>query len=213
VCLRLRTPFLGSSTTFFLKFLELREKWKQQQPLGDIHVRWVPGHSNVEGNELADRLAKEAAGLPLQNQVIKSFASLKRLSTSFAARKAQLWWNKNATKSYRELSISTFPLPPKELSLPREALGRLIAARTGHGDFSTYHTRFAHIEAELLCSCSKDKTPIHFFFCQRAKRRYKGTLGPPSIIPDLLGTEEGVKTFVKFLKDTNFYKDICPYKA
>jgi ribonuclease HI len=34
-----------------------------------IHLTWCPGHEGVEGNELADQLAKELTMLPDQNQI------------------------------------------------------------------------------------------------------------------------------------------------
>jgi hypothetical protein len=33
-----------------------------------IKIHWTPGHANVNGNEIADRLAKEAAKEAKQNQ-------------------------------------------------------------------------------------------------------------------------------------------------
>jgi ribonuclease HI len=33
-----------------------------------IKIHWTPGHANVNGNEIADRLAKEAAKEAEQNQ-------------------------------------------------------------------------------------------------------------------------------------------------
>ena len=34
----------------------------------EIKIHWTPGHANVNGNEIADRLAKEAAKEAEQNQ-------------------------------------------------------------------------------------------------------------------------------------------------
>lgn len=56
-----------------------------------------------------------------------------------------------------ELPYVVKPLP--ELSLPRSILHRLLAIRTGHGDFSWYHTKFNHEDAKLDCSCGQPKTP------------------------------------------------------
>lgn len=36
---------------------------------GMIRVRWCPGHTGIEGNELADQLAKEGAKLPVGNSL------------------------------------------------------------------------------------------------------------------------------------------------
>jgi ribonuclease HI len=46
--------------------LEILDKMKRIQKNGiEIKIRWTPGHANVNGNEIADRLAKEAAILVL----------------------------------------------------------------------------------------------------------------------------------------------------
>jgi ribonuclease HI len=37
-----------------------------------IKIHWTPGHANVNGNEIADRLAKEAAKEAEQNQSHKN---------------------------------------------------------------------------------------------------------------------------------------------
>ncbi|KAI9042361.1 ribonuclease H family protein [Aspergillus affinis] len=81
---------------------------------------------------------------------------------------------------------------PAELKLPRPLLARILAARTGHGDFAAYHERFNHEDAQLLCRCGARKTSVHFLFYYIAKRRLPRPPGPPSeTIPFLLGTPKG----------------------
>jgi hypothetical protein len=49
--------------------LEILDKMKRIQKNGiEIKIHWTPGHANVNGNEIADRLAKEAAREAEQNQ-------------------------------------------------------------------------------------------------------------------------------------------------
>lgn len=43
---------------------------------------------------------------------------------------------------YKDLEIHTSPKDLKELALPRSFLDRLLAIRTGHGDFAIYYERF-----------------------------------------------------------------------
>ena len=68
---------------------------------------------------------------------------------------------------------------PKELRLPRPHLHRLLAERSGHGDFKAYHLRFRHRDARLRCSCGLDTAPGHFLTCCRTRR------------PDLLNKMRG----------------------
>ncbi|EFY94393.2 reverse transcriptase, RNaseH [Metarhizium robertsii ARSEF 23] len=54
----LRGTALDSSQSAFLKFQEIAAAH------GSIHVRWIPGHTDIPGNEQADSLAKAGCALP-----------------------------------------------------------------------------------------------------------------------------------------------------
>jgi hypothetical protein len=125
------------------------------------------------------------------------------------------YWATEAPASYRKLGIPSHP--PKgapELRLPRSSLARLLAARSGHGDFDAYHTRFSHdtTERSTRCRCGRLKEAAHFFYCRIARRKYGLPLGPPGIIsPEYyLSTPAGAKHFGNWIAKTSFYKDICP---
>ncbi len=131
----------------------------------------------IKGNEEADALAGRAADpyspqwtedpLALQPTVcgIRSIAqSLKKAAMSS-------WWAAVEPKlsgRYRKWALPYEVKPLKELDLPRSTLHRLLAIRTGHGDFDWYHTKFKHDKAVLDCSCRKKKTPDHLVYCPKA---------------------------------------------
>jgi ribonuclease HI len=181
-----------------------------------VEVRWVPGHSGIAGNEAADKLAKKGAALD-GSHIPPSPSYLRREAKQRTRAETRAAYFRDAPQSYQDLGIQphTKSGRTREHKLPRWVLGRLLAARSGHGDFAAYHERFRH-EAYLAdCSCGKPKAPVHFFFCpptrKRWKDRWKGPKASPSATIDwALSTANGAEEFGRYVRETSFFKDICP---
>lgn len=204
-----------------LEFQRLRELWsgKSRARLGPnfpahygaVHVRWCPGHTGIKGNDLADHLAKEACTAPSESTEMTIARARRAIKERYESAIAT-YWNANSPRSYQDLGLSMSSRSPKELSIPRRSLGRLLAARSGHGDFAAYHERFSHQDANCLCLCGRRKTTVHFYFCrlgqQRRKMRIPNFRSTTSAIDWLLGTVQGAEAFSSWITETSFFETI-----
>ncbi|KAL1953492.1 hypothetical protein VTO42DRAFT_2771 [Malbranchea cinnamomea] len=121
------------------------------------------------------------------------------------------YWAQNTPRRYIELEI---PLQkaPAEMKLPRFTLGKLYTARTGHRDFAEYHTCWQHEDAECHCRCGSRKSPEHFDYCHLARRATVQRQRPTYNVREMLATPKGVQGFRNWIKETAFYRDICPMR-
>lgn len=120
------------------------------------------------------------------------------------------YWELHAPQSYQDLEIKFRLGCPAELSLPRQHVAHIYAARSGHGDFASYHTRFNHDSAHKTCCCGKLKSARHFLYRRLATLRLPK---PPKKSSDkikfLLGTFTGASKLVQWFDKTNFFTEIC----
>ena len=205
----------GSSQHTILGFQEIANAWPTQSPRcqaiqpGQVHVHWIPGHAGITGNELADEQAKKGARLTPQTTAPPArYAWAHRTLKEIFWRRFQSYWIENAPQQYRDLSIS-LDKRPHELSLPRTTLGRLLAARSGHGDFSQYRERFRHEDAKLECSCGRRKTPHHFYYCRKGHKASPQPWGSRQV-DEILRSKSGTRDLHEWLQRSHFYKTICP---
>lgn len=190
----------------------------------DVSVRWCPGHTGIQGNEEADALADAEAQNPQAPTGQAGHPTLSGIR-SIAKRKLRSirleWWTTKGRKLsqwYRDwgLGYDTHKAP-KELSLPRNVLQRLIALRTTHGDFAWYHRKFRHDDAKLDCACGMAKSPAHLVHCSRTQRLFAQWPARPRWPP--CDRKEGLEyldqllkspdDFAAFLELTEFYSKIC----
>jgi len=196
--------------------LAVAQHWMQRHK-GEVLIRWTKSHSGLAGNEKADQLAKKAAAQQQPGPVgHATLAHTREAAKRWPTEATAEAWHREAPAAYKRLGIPPPPHKgPPELRLPRSTLARLIAARSGHGDFEAYHTRFSHtvnINNPRRCKCGRLKEAAHFFYCRIARRKYGRPPGPPKITsPEYyLSTPRGAKYFGDWITKTAFYKDICP---
>ena len=189
----------------------------------NVSIKWSPGHTGIEGNEAADKLADLGALKPdwdaglSSEPTVSGIRSIYRQHRHFAQ---QAWWEKvspKLSKWYAKWGLDYKVGLPKELDLPRATLHRLLAIRSSHGDFAWYHRKFRHEDANLACSCKREKDPTHIVRCRKTARKLgHWPLKPktpfhsePEAISYLSQVMLDPEDFARLLQVTEFYSKVC----
>ncbi|XP_044724861.1 RNase H domain-containing protein [Hirsutella rhossiliensis] len=113
-----------SSQKEFLEFQALAAEH------GATEIRWIPGHTNIPGNEQADALAKAGTSQPEPADALPTLAYLRKVARQRPKDAFKAWWEVSAPQQYRVLDLDATTGCPPELTIPRPLLHHLLAART-----------------------------------------------------------------------------------
>lgn len=193
----------GKANSSYAEFEEIR-RIKEESGVR-IGIRWVQGHAGITGNEKADREAGEGTSKGGSS----SYPTAAHMRSNNRRQRKDLfddYWRKHKPDGYKGLELDTDNIP-EELKLTRATLHRLLAERTGHGDFESYHERFHHHNKNTKCKCGEPKEARHILKCARVwSNPEPGSHAEWQDRLALLGSRKGGRNFEEFVKKHNPYE-------
>lgn len=157
---------------------------KQLASRCEITLCWVPGHSGVKGNDMADELARTGAQQSNIDQVVE--CPLQQLKTNIdkvVITKHNQHWK---SSEHHEVSKALYPILDYNrtqhiLSLDKDNLRTLVGVITGHTQIGSFLSKFVPNTSDECRSCKAiDSTETIFHFlceCPSLRRRRQWHMG------------------------------------
>ena len=120
---------------------KIREEIRLENDNWTIHFTWVKAHNDKHGKELADQLAKEAAG---SNVAETAYNKIPKSAVARELKEAgEIEWQSEWDVSTKgEITRSFFPIIKDPLSKSLHMGINLSTIITGHGTLRSYYHRF-----------------------------------------------------------------------
>jgi hypothetical protein len=187
-------------------------------------MRWCPSHVGIEGNEIADELAKLGLEQEPSPDAYTSIGHIRRVMKRKTITNWKAYWEdeedrgeaaQGLGKQYRQISagLLTFSLKPSVPNIPRHNQSAYIQLKTGIGYLKAYMKAIGKVE-EDKCSCKKGKqNAAHLIlYCRKysvEREALRKTLSQyPLTLHILFSTKKGKEALSSFLTGTG----ICTRK-
>jgi ribonuclease HI len=208
---RIKAPSDKPGQSWQLRCIKAARKVKHRQ--AKISIHWVPGHTDIPGNERADSLAKSAAKqTPISNITSLAMTGIKIKGL------ATIDWQKILSKSTpqavqnnRNSYAATYSWKiGRKLKIPlgtkREIASAFYQLKIGHGYNKGFLYRIGKADSPL-CSCGVRQTPEHLLLSCKwfSEERQILKQDLPRLrlsLPILLHTKQGIAATLSFIKRT-----------
>ena len=155
------SPKRQSGQYIIEEILDAIDRIHKVKPTCTIHIEWVPGHMNIEGNEQADQAAKAAAMSNTNPPTIKMKSAQNRSIQSMTNTQWETEWKTGKENAKRLRAMSQYPgttTGPKLYGeLQRKHVVWIARLRTGHCHLNEYLHRFNIIETPNVSAEQKRK--------------------------------------------------------
>jgi ribonuclease HI len=187
------------------------DEWLSKDERRRIRIAWIPAHTDIRGNEEADKLAKAACSKPDEFKISTRAYMLHKSKEEHLKEWRERWldtvgkgrfaWANRRPPSWK-------PPPHLTNNSNRNVYGRLMQSQLGHTHVGEYYRDF-NIPEEHACPCGESyQTRIHILTECPLYEEHRHLLQDDkfNIIPtDLFGTKKGVTRYTEFLTKMNAF--------
>lgn len=173
-----------------------------------ILLLWVPSHQGIVGNELADRAAKIASSMPIQqNQIASNSQDIRTLiRKKIEQHWNEKWINSAQTSKLFNIRTNTFTLPPTSKLNRRD---QVITTRLRIGHTKLTHSYLLNKTDPPKCDrCDQLLTINHLILQCPSFRQARTSNKITDNLKDGLNDEDEVRKIINFIRSVNLEHEI-----